>query len=225
MTANDRFDTTLGAWLDEGPMDLPDVTRRAILTSLPVTHQARRGLLAPGRFFPMPTLYRAVALVAILVVAAGGAALLLGRLGQPDVAAPVATPTASPSPTPSASVALGCCTIVGNTPSPLDGHTPTFVVPFSYRLPAGEGLVVDDGDPTWYQFRHPNPNGQGYDNTFVIRAPAPRRRSGLLRLLRDGPDDAPQQCRAYDDRRSPGPQRDRGLHRGDHSLSRCLALG
>jgi hypothetical protein len=170
MTANDRFDTTLGAWLDEGPMDLPDVTRRAILTSLPVTHQARRGLLAPGRFFAMPTLSRAVALVAILVVAAGGAALLLGRLGQPDVAAPVATPTASPSPTPSASVALGCCTIVGNTPSPLDGHTPTFVVPFSYRLPAGEGLVVDDGDPTWYQFRHPNPNGQGYDNTFVIRA-------------------------------------------------------
>jgi hypothetical protein len=170
MTANDQFETTLGAWLDEGPMDLPDVTRRAILTSLPVTQQARRGLFAPGRFFPMPTFYRAVALVAILVVAAGGAALLIGRMGQSNVAAPVATPTASPTPAATPLAPSAQPSVAVSTPSPLQGHTPTFVVPFSYRLPAGEGLVVDDSDPTWYQFRHPNPNGQGYDNTFVIRA-------------------------------------------------------
>jgi hypothetical protein len=170
MSANDRFDTTFGAWLDEGPMDLPDVTRRAILTSLPVTPQARRGLLAPGRFFPMPTFYRAAALVAILVVAAGGAALLIGRMGQSNVGTPPATPTPSQTPaaTPTASSAEPSVAV--STPSPLQGHTPTFVVPFSYRLPAGAGLVVDDGDPTWYQFRHPKPDGQGYDNTIVVRA-------------------------------------------------------
>jgi hypothetical protein len=170
MTANDRFDTTLGAWLDEGPMDLPDVTRRAILTSLPVTQQARRGLFAPGRFFPMPTFYRAVALAAILVVAAGGAALLIGRMGQSNVAAPVATPRTSPTPAVTPLAPSAQPSVAVSTPSPLQGHTPTFVVPFSYRLPAGEGLVVDDSDPTWYQFRHPKADGQGYDNTIVVRA-------------------------------------------------------
>ena len=34
MTTNDQLDTILGAWMDEGPMDLPDVTRRAILTAV-----------------------------------------------------------------------------------------------------------------------------------------------------------------------------------------------
>ena len=171
MTANDRSDTTLGAWLDEGPVDLPDATRRAILTSIPMTRQARRGLFAPGRFFPMPTPYRAAAVIAIAVIALGGAAFLLGRgptgpasIGptSPPTPTPVLSPTAAPTPTAQSPVAI-------STPSPLQGHTPTFVVPFSYRLPAGEGLVVDDGDPTWYQFRHPNPNGQGYDQGIVVR--------------------------------------------------------
>ena len=167
MTANDRFDTTLGAWLDEGPMDLPDATRRAILTSIPMTRQARRGLFAPGRFFPMPTPYRAAAVIAIAVIALGGAAFLLGRTPSGPSHVPPPSPTLSPTApsTPSAEPSAAV-----STPSPLQGHTPSFIVPFSYRLPAGEGLVVDDSDPAWYQFRHPNPNGQGYDNTVVVRA-------------------------------------------------------
>jgi hypothetical protein len=168
MTANDQVDAILGAWFDEGPMDLPDATRRAILTAVPTTRQARRGLFAPGRFFPMPTVFRAAAVIAIAVIAVGGAAFLFGqRQSGPGDLQPTPTPTLSPTiePTPSAepSVAIP-------TQSPLEGHTPTFVVPFSYRLPASEGLVVDDGDPTWYQFRHPKADGQGYDNTIVVRA-------------------------------------------------------
>jgi hypothetical protein len=169
MTPNDQVDTILGAWFDEGPMDLPDVTRRAILTAVPTTRQARRGLFAPGRFFQMPALYRAAAVIAIAVVALGGAAFLIGQ-GQSGPGDHQPTPTTAPSLSPTAGPTSSAePSIAISTPSPLDGHTPTFVVPFAYRLPAGEGLVVDDGDPTWYQFRHPNPNGQGYDKGIVVR--------------------------------------------------------
>jgi hypothetical protein len=44
-------DAILSAWLDEGPTDLPDATRRAILTALPTTRQARRGGLHPEKLF------------------------------------------------------------------------------------------------------------------------------------------------------------------------------
>jgi hypothetical protein len=165
MTANDQLDTVLGAWFDEGPMDLPDATRRAILTSVPTTRQARRGLFAPGRFFPMPTLYRVAAVLVIAVVALGGAAFLFGRNSSgPSGPAPTPTPTPTLAPAPSSGP-----TAAVETASPLEGHTPTFAAPFSYRLPGGEGLVVDDSDPTWYQFRHPNPNGQGHDRGIVVR--------------------------------------------------------
>ena len=46
MNANIDPEAVLTAWLDEGPTELPDATRRAILTSLSTTPQARRGLLA-----------------------------------------------------------------------------------------------------------------------------------------------------------------------------------
>jgi hypothetical protein len=167
MTANDRLETTIGAWLDEGPMDLPDMTRRAILTAIPTTQQARRGRFAPGRFVPMPTFYRAAAVITILVIVIGGGALLLGPRdtgpgGQEATPSPTSTPTVTPTPSVEPAVDRG-------TPSPLEGRTPTFVKPFSYRLPAGQDLQVDDSDPTWYQFRHPNPVAQGYDKGIVVR--------------------------------------------------------
>ena len=69
-------DSVLAAWLDEGPTDLPDVTRRAILTALPTTPQARRGLLAPWRFMLMNTFARGASVVVVAVVAVGALALL-----------------------------------------------------------------------------------------------------------------------------------------------------
>ena len=64
MNANHDPESVLTTWLDEGPMDLPDATRRAILTSLPTTPQARRGLLAPWRFPHMNMFGRAAAVQA-----------------------------------------------------------------------------------------------------------------------------------------------------------------
>lgn len=92
-------ESVMAAWLDEGPTDLPDVTRRAILTALPTTPQARRGRFAPRRFLMIPKLLAATA--AVVIVVAGGLALFGG--GGASVGAPaspaVPSPTVAPSPT------------------------------------------------------------------------------------------------------------------------------
>ena len=91
-------DAILAAWLDGGPTELPDLTRRAIVAALPTTSQARRGPFAPWRFTPMNTFSRAAAAVLVAALALGGAVYLLGR-STPSVGAPTATPGVSPSPT------------------------------------------------------------------------------------------------------------------------------
>ena len=92
-------DSVLAAWLDEGPTELPHETRWAILTALPTTPQARRGLLAPWRSMHMNTFARAAAVVAVAAVAIGTLALIAGprNVGGPT---PTATPTPTSTPTP-----------------------------------------------------------------------------------------------------------------------------
>jgi hypothetical protein len=94
-------DPVLAAWLDEGPTDLPDVTRRAILAALPTTPQARRGLLAPWRS-PMNMFARGAAVLVVAVVAIGALALYAGSNGgigglNPS---PAPSPTISTPPIP-----------------------------------------------------------------------------------------------------------------------------
>jgi hypothetical protein len=91
-------ETILAAWLDEGPPVLPDATRRAILTALPTTSQARRGLLTPWRFSRMNTYTRLAAVALVAAIAVGGAFYLLrgGAVGSPGP-----TPTSPIAPTPS----------------------------------------------------------------------------------------------------------------------------
>jgi hypothetical protein len=130
MTAPRDLDTILAAWLDEGPTDLPDVTRRAIAGALPTTNQARRGPFAPWRFLDMNAPLRLAALAAALVIATAGAIYLVGpRFG---IGGPGPTPTAAPtpSPTPQLGVSLGTvtltatgCTWVGN-PGRITGAEP-----------------------------------------------------------------------------------------------------
>jgi hypothetical protein len=95
----------LAAWLDEGPTDLPDATRRAILTALPTTKQARRGPLAPWRFFQMNTYTRLAAAALVAVVAVGGALYLLGGNSGVGSQGPTHTPPIAPTPAPSPSEA------------------------------------------------------------------------------------------------------------------------
>jgi hypothetical protein len=99
MNVNGDHETILAAWLDEGPTDLPDATRRAILTALPTTKQARRGPLAPWRLFHMNTYTRLAAAAVVAIVAVGGVLYLFG--GNRGVGSQVPTPTppiATPAP-------------------------------------------------------------------------------------------------------------------------------
>ncbi len=105
MNATRDPDAILNAWLDEGPTDLPDATRRAILTSLPTTPQARRGPFAPWRFFPMDTYARLGAAAVVAVIAIGGALYLIGP--RNGVGGPSATASPSPAPTATATAPAG----------------------------------------------------------------------------------------------------------------------
>ena len=107
MNAMHDPEAIISAWLDEGPTDLPDATRRAIRISLPTTPQTRRGPLAPWRFSPMNTFARVATLAAVSVIAVAGGLYLLGM--QPGTGAPTRAPSPSPvtssRPTTSADVA------------------------------------------------------------------------------------------------------------------------
>lgn len=97
MNATRDPDSILAAWIDEGPTDLPDGTRRAILTALPTTKQARRGPLAPWRFFEMNTYARLAVAALVAVVAVGGALYLLGGSGGVGSNGPTPSPQIAPT--------------------------------------------------------------------------------------------------------------------------------
>ena len=94
MTTMRDPEAIVAAWLDEGPDELPEGTRRAIVNSLPTITQARRGRFAPWRLLQMNTTARLVAGALVAVVVAGGALYLLGS--RPGVGYPTATPSATP---------------------------------------------------------------------------------------------------------------------------------
>jgi hypothetical protein len=163
-------DVVFSAWLDEGPTELPSSTRRAIVTALPTTPQARRGRFAPGRF-PMIPLARFAAIATVLVVALGAAIYILKPSASTVSSLPTSSPPQStaaspqaPSPQSSESAAL-------RTPSPLQGRAIDFPIAFTYALPADAGLVVDSHDPyaDSYQFRHPS-GADTYDRGVIVRA-------------------------------------------------------
>jgi hypothetical protein len=125
-------DAIVAAWLDEGPTDLPDATRRAIVTALPTTPQARRGLLAPWRFAYMNTFARAAGVLVAAVVLIGAVALIAGS--RSGVGAP------SPSAFPSASAAT----------LPLPTLDATFVSPsYGYQIRYPSGWTVTPSVGSW----------------------------------------------------------------------------
>jgi hypothetical protein len=129
-------DSVLAAWLDEGPTDLPDVTRRAILTALPTTPQARRGLLAPWRSTQMNMFARGAAVFVVAVVAVG--ALVLFAIPRGGVGGPSPSSVPSSSPTASASA------------PPLPTLDATFISPsHGYQVKYPTGWIVTPGTGPW----------------------------------------------------------------------------
>lgn len=164
MTAQRDPEPTLAAWLDEGPTDLPSATRRAILTAIPTTPQARRGHLAPWRLSDMNPLARG-ALAAFVAVLVLGSTLLMLRGRDADVGtAPSASPVAMASPGPSASPAASA--FAGASPSAgparLGTLDATFVSPwYGYSVRYPEGWVVSSGGGPWplgENLMHGNPH-------------------------------------------------------------------
>lgn len=147
--------TVIAAWLDEGPTELPNPNRGAIVAAARTITQRRRGFGSPWRDQVMNGYTRAALTATAVVVAAVGAIYLLSP-GQPSgsVGGPGASPTPTPTPRPSpVAIEAGTitltdegCTWIGN-PSPVAqpviltidvvNETDTFASFDLYRLTAG----------------------------------------------------------------------------------------
>jgi hypothetical protein len=147
-------DVILAAWLDEGPTELPDITRRAILTALPTTPQARRGRFAPRNRSVVLTNARLVAGALVTILAVGTLLAVGSRLGPggPGASPPGPSPTVAPSPT-----------------IPLD---PSAWIPFtsrrhgiSVRFPAG--WTIEPATAPWiWQAQDPGPSDNAIDRAI-----------------------------------------------------------
>ena len=135
-------DAILNAWLEEGPYQLPETTRRAIAVGLRSTRQTRPAVDVPWRPNTMHPFARFAVAAAAIVIVAGGTFYLLspgneGVLASPPAASrlPSAAPTVAPSATP------------GATASPIGWKTFTSAR-FKYRVEVPAGWVhsfpVDD---------------------------------------------------------------------------------
>jgi hypothetical protein len=109
MTTRPDPDLTIAAWLDDGPIDLPDETRRAITVAVRTQRRARQVAFLRG--WPMLPLNRLATAAAIVLVVGGLSVFALSnRAGGPGATpapsaslaptpTPAATPTGSPRPT------------------------------------------------------------------------------------------------------------------------------
>jgi len=159
MTTPRHPDEILAAWLDEGPVRLPDATRRAIVVALPTTTQRRHAWSAPWRFPTMSTIPKlAIGAVAIIALVLGGV-LLLGP-GRDGAGGPQATPTPAPTPIPSPLP-------TGEGAVPLAAGTYMTGDPFPFRIsmtvPAGLSGNVGGPYAAWISHdSDPNQNGIGF---------------------------------------------------------------
>ena len=154
-------DVILATWLEDGPMRLPEATRRAIGVATRSTDQRRRPIWTPRRYAPMNS-FAKLAVPAVVVVAVGVMGIALLSPGQTssivNPPAPSSSFSSAPSaiPVPSASSAPSSSAI----PEPSVGAlTQAFTSPtFGYAIqyPAGWNLDTSDG---------PNPGGaEGFNS-------------------------------------------------------------
>jgi hypothetical protein len=140
----------LAAWLEEGPIRLPDATRRAIAVTTRTTRQTRRLTSLPQRFPPMNGTSRlALAAVAVVAVALSGLYLFNG-FPERGVGGPSSVPTPSPTPAPISydSHAPGLLEPGTYVLEHLDSEAPlrlTFTMPAGWEKLMVPGIVWSDG--------------------------------------------------------------------------------
>lgn len=101
MNAPRERSAIVAAWLEEGPNELPDFTRRAIAVDIRTTRQSRRSIWRPWRFLALDR--ASLIAVAVLALALTGLTVfVVGPFGGRNVGgSPSSAPSASPSPSPS----------------------------------------------------------------------------------------------------------------------------
>ncbi len=124
--------TIVASWLEEGPTELPESTRRAIAVDIRATRQSRRAIWAPWRF---PTLDRTSLLAMAVLVSAlvGLTAFVVGPPGAGNVGgAPSAAPVSpSPSTAPSGATNLPIPAMRQAYVSVLHGYTISYPADWS----------------------------------------------------------------------------------------------
>ena len=116
----------VAAWLDDGPTELPDETRRSIAIAARTTPQARGRSNWLARRIDMTRFQSLGAVAAVAIVAVLGLVAVATLRDTSDVGGPAASPAPSLSP--------------GQSPAPLPAMTETFISEkygYSIRYPAG----------------------------------------------------------------------------------------
>lgn len=165
MTTPSIPDPIVSAWLEEGPNELPDVTRRAIAVGVRTTNQRRHGLPAPWRIPTLNGLLPKLAFATVAVAfALGGLYVIGGRApessggvgGQP---APSITP--SPSPSPSSSLS--------SSSAALPALTETFKSSsYGYSIGHAAGWTVTPSSKLWLPpDTERDPRDRLFDNIYI----------------------------------------------------------
>jgi len=135
-------DAIIATWLDDGPIDLPADTRRAIVVGLRTQPRARRMAILRG--MPVNPLSRFLAAAAIVLAVGGLSIFVLSNRGSGPGALPTPSPAVSIAPSPSAPPTAS------PSADPLDTATwKTYVSSrygFSIAHPAGWAEVPADHD-------------------------------------------------------------------------------
>jgi hypothetical protein len=98
-------DAIIAMWLENGPTDLPDATRRAIATAVPTTSQVRRSRFVSRRLFELTGLGRVAAMAVVAVAVATSALAVFGSLARPGATpSPATQRSASGAPSPGTSI-------------------------------------------------------------------------------------------------------------------------
>jgi hypothetical protein len=100
MTVQRDPDAILAAWLEEGPNQLPEQTRRAISFTTRTTEQKRRPSWALWRTPLMPTFARLAVATIALIAFVGGAVYFMAPQQGAGGAPPSPSPTVTSAPTP-----------------------------------------------------------------------------------------------------------------------------